>query len=247
MQEYETFVYLDVQKTGSSFISRLLRKFCKENLVHSDQHEGMPADCDRSKLYFISVRDPLDQYLSLYSFGCQTKGELFQHLLRQGYGDYYDGTWSGFRSWLDFMLDAGNAKFLGGGYGGRQSGRLSKCVGLQSYRVLTMAVPDARRALADCESKENVSTIYKSENLVGFTVRCESLRRDLEELMRTRLHNSILNLDEVLRYIHGEEPFNASDRIDRYFDDPKLGKKLQSRLEEREWLLYEEFYRAERA
>ena len=241
MHEFETFVYLDVPKTGSDFISSFLRKFCTENKIRSERHVGMEDDYDRSKFYFISVRDPLDQYLSLYSYGCQTDGQLYQRLSKKGFGHLYDGTWNGFQSWLDFVLEPENARLLGSGYAGAQSGRISEFTGYQSYRVMTLAIPQADRLFATCETKDLMSAAYKSHNLVGHTVRHETFRPDLLTLVNKKLRSSISDLDEAIRYIETAQPRNASDRIDRYEVNPTLGKKRQRRLEEREWLMYEIF------
>jgi len=69
MHEFPNFVYLDVEKTGSTFIMTLLDEFISAPVVRREHHMPMEADCDRSKRYFISVRDPLDAYISLYSYG----------------------------------------------------------------------------------------------------------------------------------------------------------------------------------
>jgi hypothetical protein len=201
----------------------------------------MGEGCDRSKFYFTSVRDPLDQYLSLFSFGCQTEGQLYQRLEKKGYGEFYDGTWSGFRSWLEFVLEPENALLLGSGYGKRRTSKISDLIGYQSYRVLSLAIPQADKLMADCETRDAMNSVYKSHNLVSFTVRHESFRPDLTDLVNTKLRSSFTNVDEAIRFIEAERPRNSSDRIDRYQERPQLGKKLRQRLEEREWLMYEEF------
>ena len=147
-------MYLDVQKTGSSFICSFLKNFSSEPKIRSEQHAGMPEDCDKSKFYFISVRDPLDQYLSLYSFGCQTDGQLYQRLQKKGYDDFYDGTWSGFRSWLEFILEPEHAQLLGGGYGGKRSSKVSELLGYQSWRVLSYGLSLMQRRCSPIASRE---------------------------------------------------------------------------------------------
>ena len=65
MHEFETFVYLDTQKTGSSFISYVLRRHSSEKEVLHSKHQPVGERYDPNKFYFISVRDPFDQYISL--------------------------------------------------------------------------------------------------------------------------------------------------------------------------------------
>ncbi len=116
MHEFKTFVYLDIQKTGSTFITTLLEKFFPEHEVRKRRHIGMEKEFDTSKFHFISVRDPLDQYVSLYSYGCETKGKIFRRLNDREQGDLYDGTWDGFCRWLDFVLRPGNAHLIDARY-----------------------------------------------------------------------------------------------------------------------------------
>jgi hypothetical protein len=47
MREYESFVYLDVQKTASSFISKRLKEHCRERCVRERKYNGIATDCDR--------------------------------------------------------------------------------------------------------------------------------------------------------------------------------------------------------
>src|SRR4029077_6630713 len=100
MHEFQSFVYLAPQKTGTTFISAMLDQFCKEEQVRHRSHEPMEADCDRSKFYFISVRDPLDAYLSLYSYGSGAQGSMRNKFEDEELGDLYDGTQSGFNELL---------------------------------------------------------------------------------------------------------------------------------------------------
>jgi hypothetical protein len=241
MHEFETFVYLDVQKTGSTFISHFLRKFCTEKEIRREHHARLPEDFDTKKFCFISVRDPLDQYLSLYSYGCEAQGKLFARLYNEGLGDFYDGTWPGFRGWLNFVLEPENANLMGEGYGTRRTGTASSYIGFQSYRVFALAVPAANRLLAASHTKEAASEIYDGSNTVNYVIKNETLRSDLIELINTRLRNSITDIAEAIRFIEQEKSHNASDRVDRYASNPRLGKQLRLLLESREWLLYEKF------
>ena len=58
MQEFQSFVYLDLQKTGSTFIADLLQRHCKELQVRFSKHSRVGQGYDGNKFYFISVRNP---------------------------------------------------------------------------------------------------------------------------------------------------------------------------------------------
>jgi len=239
--EFKSFVYLDVQKTGSGFVVRALHKYCSERLIRRKRHWGVDRDYDPGKFYFISVRNPLDQYISLYSFACQNSGGTGRRIGRLTSPEMFDGTWNGFRSWLSFVLDPENADTLSGNKPHKLYDRVSPIIGFQSYRVLALSIPDAGRALADVKTKEELRALYNAQNIVQHAIRNETLRADLEELFSTRLRNSISDLDGALNYVRTGEPRNASDRVDRKTDNPTIDKQQMQLLQDREWLLHEAY------
>ena len=241
VREYNTFVYLDVKKTGSSFIAEFLRRFSKEKQIRYRGHAGMPADADRSKFYFISVRNPLDQYISLYSFGCDARGQLAQRLRKYSKDDLYDRTWRGFESWLDFVLDPENALVLEPGYNRLASARVSEILGFQSYRVLALSLPGAKKLLMGCESTTALDAVYEQHKLPEWTIKTESLRSDLKKLVLLKLPDRFRDLHKAASFIETEKPINASKRVDGFDTGQKLNKALQRRLEEREWFLHKHF------
>lgn len=242
MLEFESYVYLDMEKTGSSFIATLLREHSKERELRRIQHKGMEADCDRSKFYFISVRDPLDAYLSLYSYGCKTVGgKISTALKKRGHGHFYDGTISGFSDWLRFVLRPKNATELGDGYARSGDGSVAELVGLQSFRYLRLTMPGGEAKLAQCKSRDDVRAAYAANKLTRFTVRHETFSADLARLLRDELGSAMLNLNAAIEFIETSDPINASRRVDADTPDFTLGKGLRNKLQDREWFLHELF------
>jgi hypothetical protein len=237
MYEFEHFVYLDVQKTGSSFICAVLEHYSNESPIQKIRHAGFKNRVDRTKFHFISLRDPLDQYISLYSYGSQANGKFFFHLHKRGFGDLYEGTWRGFQYWLDFILDPENAQFLPDGYA--RLGALSDAIGYQSYRVLGLSMDRANRALSHCETRQDVAETYRKSNIIDHVVRFESLRDDLVELVTTKLRDRVTDVDATVAYIRSQAAWNPSSRVDRYEINPKLGGRRRKQLIEREWPFYE--------
>jgi hypothetical protein len=237
MYEFQTFAYLDTPKTASSFICMVLRRFSTENEVGKTAHGDLSENYDASKFYFISVRDPLDQYLSLYSFGCQEQGKLFGRMRSRGLSQLYDGTWSGFEFWLRTVLTPENGLLFEDEY----STRLSRLVGFQSYRVLRLAVPGFFHAVQNCRSKEELRQLYDTKSVVRHVIRYEHLRDDLVALLRTKLKKS-MEVPRAVRFVRNGKPVNASERIDRYYTtEAKLKPKLREFLDRREWLLRDVF------
>jgi len=232
--DYETFAYLDVQKTGSSFIARLLQTFSSETLVASRRHGriGQPED---GKFYFISCRDPLDQLLSLYFFGCSGSGHIHARLEETSLTDFYDGTAGGFDAFLRFVLDPANAAVFGEDYA--ESG-IAPVAGLMTFRFVALAIPRAVKRLARCENRGDLVRVYGRWNMAEEIVRTERLNEMMRDLIRGPLRQRLRDPEAALAWIDSASRVNASRRrdSDNGFVVSDAAKRL---VEEREWFLFE--------
>jgi hypothetical protein len=240
MYEFPGFVYLDVEKSGSTFIFQMLGRFSSEEAIQRDHHKPMPIDCDRSKFYFISVRDPLDSYISLYSFGCGARGKMRARFERRDLAHFYDGTTEGFNKWLNFTLKTRNRQVVDGGYADAGS-NIPELMGPQSYRYLRLAIPGLRGRIDACETKEDVRALHEKEKLPKFVVRYERFASDLSDLLCGPLRPWISDVEEAVKYVETSPPQNTSDRIDKNNGDFAVRRRLRERLRDREWLLAELF------
>lgn len=239
MHEFETFVYLDTQKTGSTFISYVLTECTNEQIVRFEKHRPVGEDYSPDKFHFISVREPRDQYVSLYSHGCNGAGGLSRRLRKKGHGDFYDSTWRGFRRWLKFILDLEQAPLLDDIYGEEKA--IHDLIGFQTYRYLELAMKDPVETLKACNTKDDLRAAYKEKCIVDYTIRNESLREDFEKLVTGKLRPAMKDVDRALELIHGSEKLNTSDRVDEFEEKPKIGKDMRTILREREWFMKELF------
>jgi len=239
MHEYKTFIYLDVQKTGSSFISSVFRRFSSEPCIRKEGHAALTGrwDYDSDKFHVISIREPLDAYISLYSFGCGSEGLLFSFLSKT-HARLYNHTWSGFQQWLDLLLEPENAPLLSANGEAYPAANL---VGFQSARVLQMAMRRSEKKLRDCETPDDVRQSYKKLNIVNYTIRNESLRDDLAKLLDTHLRHAMKDADAAIRFVRSAEPKMVSERVDHKYANARLTPKRAVRLREREWPMYEFF------
>jgi hypothetical protein len=75
----KNLVYLQMQKTGSSHVTAVLRKYTKGRM--NEKHEQM-TDYDKFKdrLIVSSIRNPWDWYVSLWAYGCREGGGLRKYL-----------------------------------------------------------------------------------------------------------------------------------------------------------------------
>lgn len=238
MHEFETFVYLDVQKTGSTFVSYMLQQYTSEKELAFRKHGRVGGNYNPEKFYFISARDPLDQYISLYSHGCSAMGGLSNRLRNRGHEDLYDSTWSGFRRWLKLALDPENAALFDPEYG-KKKYELSKLIGFQTYRFLELALQNPLVTLYACKTQDDIREAYKTKNIAKFIIRHEHFNEDVEELLTTKIRKSVPDLDAALKFLKEGRKLNISDRVDQFLEDPNLGPKNRRALKEREWFLHE--------
>lgn len=186
MHDFGAFCYLDVQKTGSSFVSAFLARHCRPMEVAHLKHTVVsdPATVRAGKFFFISARDPLDQYRSLYAFGVQGGGRLRARLAEVGHGvETYDGTSAGFARWLEFVLDPGNHALLARHFLPNEAA----LYGLQTHRFLQLSFLKPRRVLKSFCSREDVLAAYAGRRLHDTVLRQERLNADVAALVDARL------------------------------------------------------------
>ena len=232
MRDFGGFVYLDVQKTGSRFIGEVLVRFANVRQVDYVKHACVRPGRPLSRLHFISCRDPLDQYLSLYSFGCQGRGRFAERLDGAGLGSVYDGTSSGFAEWVRAVLDPTRA-----GQFSDAHAKVSSVIGLQTFRYLWLAL-DKRRQLLACRTRQEVAALHDAHNIAQVVIRFEGLRESLVSLIEGPLAAFIKDIPAAVDYVRSAPPLNTSVRIDR---DPAfvVDNATLAIIEEREWFFFE--------
>jgi hypothetical protein len=88
--------FVDLGKTGTSFVEDVIQKSCDSSFRSAKgiRHKGfeeLPSDeWLKDNLVFTSVRNPLTYYVSHLTFSRKTKGPIWKGLIAQGYkdGDY---------------------------------------------------------------------------------------------------------------------------------------------------------------
>lgn len=90
----EDFLYVGLEKTGSSYILEQLKKYFNKNIVHKDEirHERMKV-CQElygvKKYNLGSIRNPFELYISHFSYGCLKKGGLYLSVKNYGLNRVY--------------------------------------------------------------------------------------------------------------------------------------------------------------
>jgi len=218
----------------------LLDEFISAPVVRREHHMPMEADCDRSKRYFISVRDPLDAYISLYSYGCMAQGKVRARLARRGLDHHYDGTTEGFNRWMRFALKQKNAALFADVRMDDDT-EFGSLMGPQSYRYFRLAVPDAKNQLAKCKTRNDVLSLYRRKKLPKHFVRHETFVKDICRLLRGPLRDWVTDVDAAVQHVRTAKPRNASERIDKGNEDFVVDPVVHKRLQAREWFLHRIF------
>jgi hypothetical protein len=237
MYESKSFAYLDLQKTGTNFIVDFLNRFNGEIGAERRKHKPLVGDDRRDRLYFISVRDPLDQYISLFSFGCDGKGALYRKLSQRGSKNLYERGPAAFERWLAFMLAPENASLVDKKYANAGDGRVPSLIGYQSFRFLYLALQDPFEVLEECNTKEDVAEAYRTQSRVSVIVRHSHFISDLKDLVRTHLRAAITDIDAAVKFLDEAPALNKSQRVDDGLE-LQLSAHLQQSVREREWLYY---------
>lgn len=232
MDEYPSVCYLDVQKTGSTFVSAFLRDHLAERRVRFAKHGRIRDGYDPARFYFITCRHPLAQYRSLFRFGLEGQGMLRRALEAGGRGALYERGPEGFAGWLDFMLDPASAALLREGYANAPA----PLIGFQTFRFLALSFVKPLEALAPLKTKAEVSAAWEGRRIVRAVLRTETLNEDLASLIRSDLRPLMRDAEAALRALETAAPRNATRA--EVLDDA-LPAPLSQRLKEREWFFFD--------
>jgi hypothetical protein len=207
----DRFVYLELQKTGTTHIRRLLRENLGGRTV--GKHNQITPDLlDGSRVILGSIRDPWEWYVSLWAFGCDHRGDLYRTATQgrrfRGHGwrahpgraaaslvaevrrqpGHWRATYThpddadAFRRWLVLVLGE-RLPYQMYEYGAASLGKL---VGFMSYRYLNVYCGRAgdNRALARLDSFEAVRAFERERNVVDLFIRNEALEETFIDALR---------------------------------------------------------------
>lgn len=212
MHAFHSLAYLDVEKSGSTFISRFLRDFLDDDEVSFRKHVPLEDRPPAHRVHVISVRDPLDTYLSLYSYGCQGRGGLSGTLREAGLGHLYDTTADGFDRWLDVVLDPAYAHALNPRSYARSG--VAEHIGLLSFRVARLSGPRPLRWMREVTSTQGFVDAYRRHSVVDVVLRNESLTEDLTALVHREDLAWRPSREAALEALGAQRRLNTSERLD---------------------------------
>ena len=133
------WTYLDLEKSGCSFLTRKLRRICKDASFIKEKKHSRPKVLDQNPK-ILTVRQPFLWYFSLWSYGLDGNGKFFRSFSKQypsvarlAYGSKSKDSFSYF---LDFTLSHNLLTPAS-----RQSTRLPFSCDVYTSRIITMLVP----------------------------------------------------------------------------------------------------------
>lgn len=234
MDDFGFAVYMDVQKTGSTYISQVLRDVLNRRQFRKQETHGRVRKRREGVVYFASVRHPLDAYHSLFRYGCDRFGTLAGQLRKAGHGALYQPTAEGFARWLDFVLDEANAEILGEGYPKVRT----DLIGFQTFRFLVLSLAAPMTRLPQVQSLAELDALYDREAITSFVVRNENMGEDLMSLFREHLAGHV-DLDRAAEVLASAPRINASKT--RSLAD-RLDPSVLAKLRRKEDFLLRRFY-----
>ncbi|MBL0374778.1 hypothetical protein JJB09_22450 [Rhizobium sp. KVB221] len=187
MIEYEKFIYLDMYKTGSTYVVSLLNKLMAGKPVRSFRHapltKGRPFFWKQGKFAFATVRNPWDWYVSMWAYSIQQPNVLFFRDVRKVLGDegakkLFDpeNPKESFAVWLKSLNDPDFLKAVMTDHPYSRS-PLNKFLGFYSYRFIRVTTPhpalflrrwymwNMDRAIAHQKRWAIYDKVFKSETL----------------------------------------------------------------------------------
>lgn len=230
MIEFKHFIYLDVYRTGSTHIIKLLRRISLSEEIRIWRHypittAGYLVRPGR-RVVFTSVRNPWDWYVSLWSHGVDGHSAIRRFMLgtlpEKEVASYYDREKpaQSFGRWLAAIHDPAFVDAnLEEGY---PQSRLSSVIGLYSYRFqrVTTRFPWFFLRRNQIRQPEALREFHRKRKVYSVVLKTENLTEDLASFVET--HGARCNFKEdaadILRkFSHRNR--NASTRLLPHYRD----------------------------
>lgn len=233
MDDYGSLVYLDVQKTGSTYVNQFLAASCTLPQLNFRKHGRIEGTTYRPEAYyFITARHPVPSYVSLFRFGLAQRGGIRKRLMRSGHEDLYQ---RGINAWLEFVLDERNVGYLSAHE--RFDEVIHSGVGLMTFRFLALSIVDPMEILPSAQSLDELRSIYAERNIARQVIRNEELNTGLATLALDDLPQWF-DADAARAFLATMAPINASTA-----DRPgEIAPELLAEIRKREGLLIDWFY-----
>ena len=190
---------MDVQKTGCTFISDLLKKTLELEPVVDVKHARFERAKTTDDFVVISRRDPFSQWVSLYNYGCMNLGWIYMRLNDLGLSEkFYTKDKEGLNLFVSQLLHSENSHLLGEGY--QQARHLD--VGFQSFRYLAMSLARPSSSYQIFKNHSDLMNNFQNYSIIDFTIRTSQLNSDLHHLLTKVIPQHVrkdVSIEEVMK------------------------------------------------
>jgi hypothetical protein len=226
MHDFGKLVYLDVHKTGSSYVSDFLNTCCTLEQVRFSKHDWIREDYRPDCFYFITIRNPLEMWSSLYRYGLDKKGDIFNRFQNFDLLSKYEN----FDTFVEFCLNEENAKLLGFDY----DNDIAKYIGFMSFRFLKLSLQYPMKKIHECLTRRRNLKTLELDFISKYEIKNEKLAEGLEKIS-LEIHPEYFNINKVKEYILLNKRINES-KISKNEAGILSDKNLEI-LHSKEWLL----------
>ncbi len=242
MHDFGKFCYLDVEKTGSCFISEFLNRHVSIPQVHFGKHERLKKPKlfgKPNKFFFISARDPIEQMLSLYYYSATKQGAM--HFQLSGWhfdcDKLYDGTVESFCHWVELVYNPKLAVVFGENYHIPKS-HAKDLYGLMTHRFLMLSFYQPILKVRGIQTKDQLRQLYAEKKVHKAIIRTESLKEDLAQLIEQRLYPYFYSPDEAITALRNAQMLNATPRRGAV-NSSNIPNHIAELIREKEWFMLE--------
>ena len=230
MHDFGKIAYLDLQKTGSSFVSFFLNKCCSLEQVRFSKHDWVREDYNPKCFYFITIRNPLSIYSSLYRYGLDNRGGLWKRMNKKNFLSVYDS----FDKFVNFLLNEENAKIFGLGY----NSEISNLIGFMSFRFLKLSLQfPMKKILNYVNTGKNLQELEK-KMITNLEIKQENLENELLNLSQI-LKPNFFDQNKVNNFFKLNIKLNTS--ITKEEEISNISKRTYEHLVQKEWLLFSRY------
>lgn len=201
MHDFGSLVYLDLHKTGSTYVSRWLKHSLLLEEKKLAKHDWIRENYDPDAFYFITIRHPVSLYSSLYRFGLDKKGDVYERLKKADLTGAYDS----FETFVQFCLDENNARFLGYGF----NPDIARQIGFMSFRYMKISLQFPMRNIKT--KLENAKPLLSLEKnfIFDHLIKNENLNDELLDLS-TNIKPEFFDQQKSKEFLENTPPVNAS-------------------------------------
>lgn len=226
MHDFGEIAYLELHKTGSTYVNQFLNSCCRLAPLRFSKHDSVREDYRSDCFYFITIRNPNDMWSSLYRFGLDKKGGVFNRLSKVGLLDCYES----FEKFVNFCLDEENANLLGDNF----NREISERVGFMSFRFMKLSLQFPMQQINQCIQDGLSLDTLEPRFITKLEIKNEALNKELKKLSLD-LFPEYFDIIKVQNFLEDNSKINESQTPKTIVDS--LTDDTLERMWSKEWLL----------